>query len=159
MYPLVSQRRSAPCVATTGERRKRMAVAPFRSPRKFLAFAVISLSLAACASIERQEAEQTEQLLSAAGFSLKLADSPEKLAQLRAMKQRVLLPRTKDGQTYFLYADADGCNCLYAGNEADHQAYERLAVQQEIAIANREAALDADEAAEMDWGAWGYPGW
>lgn len=117
------------------------------------------LAVTACASIERQEAEQTEQLLAATGFKMKLADTPQKQAELQAMKQNKILPRTKNGAVYFIYADAKGCNCLYVGDQASYDAYQRLAVQREIAVADQEAALDAEESAEMNWGAWGYPGW
>ena len=132
--------------------------------RRLLAIGLVAGSawaLAACASIERQEAEETEKLLAAAGFKMKLPDSPEKLAQLQAMKQQKILPRDKGGTLYFLYADAKDCGCLYVGNQANYDAYQKLSVQREIAVADQEAQLDAEESEEMNWGAWGYgyPGW
>lgn len=117
------------------------------------------LAMSACAELERQETKETEQLLSAAGFKMKLADTPEKRTQLQAMKQQSVLPRDKDGTLYFLYADAKDCGCLFVGTQENYQAYERLSVQREVTIANQEARLDAEEADELNWGAWGYPGW
>jgi hypothetical protein len=119
----------------------------------------LALAFAGCASIERQEAEKTEQLLAASGFKMKLPDTPQKTAELQAMKQEKILPRTKDGTLYFLYADAKGCGCLYVGNQANYDAYQKLSVQREIAIADQEEALDAEDTAELNWGAWGYPVW
>jgi hypothetical protein len=105
---------------------------------------VAIILLAGCAAIEKQETKNTEQLLSASGFDIQPADTPEKLASLQAMKQNKLVQRqTKDGQPQFLYADAAVCRCLYVGDQQDYQQYQKLATQQQIAIAEREAALDA----------------
>lgn len=126
---------------------------------KFGLAAGLILTATACAAIDRQETEKTEQLLAAAGFKMKIPDTQQKTTDLQAMKQNRILPRTKDGTLYFLYADAKTCGCLYVGNQANYDAYQKLAVQREMAIANQEAALDAEESAELNWGAWGYPGW
>jgi hypothetical protein len=117
--------------------------------------AVVAILLAGCAAIEKEDAEDTEQLLSAAGFDIKPADTPDKFASLQAMKQRKVVRReTKDGQLQFLYADAAFCRCLYVGDQRDYQQYEKLAVRQQIAIADQEAALDAS----MD-NTWAYDWW
>src|SRR5512147_927618 len=118
--------------------------------------AVLVMLLAACAPIEKQETRSTEQLLSAAGFDIKPADTPDKLATLRAMKQNKLVRRqTKDGRLQFLYGDAAVCRCVYVGDEQAYQRYQNLAVQQQIAIADQEAELDAsmDAPWAYDWGA------
>jgi predicted nucleic acid-binding protein len=117
---------------------------------------VLVMLLAGCAAIEKQETRSTEQLLSAAGFDIKPADTPDKLATLRAMKQNKLVRRqTKDGKLQFLYADAAVCRCVYVGDEQAYQRYQDLAVQQQIAIADQEAELDAsmDTPWAYDWGA------
>lgn len=116
---------------------------------------VFTIMLAGCAAIEKQDTKSTEQLLSAAGFTIRPADTPDKLASLQAMKQRKVVRReTKDGQLQFLYADAAVCRCLYVGDEQAYQQYQKLAVQQQIAFANQQAALDAS----MD-GPWAYDWW
>jgi hypothetical protein len=43
-----------------------------------------------CATIRRHDTLQTEQMLSAAGFHMKLADTPEKLAHLQTLTPRRL---------------------------------------------------------------------
>jgi hypothetical protein len=58
---------------------------------------IIALPLAGCAAIQRSEARDKEQLLAAAGFQAKPADTPEKLANLKAMPPRQLVARSKDG--------------------------------------------------------------
>jgi hypothetical protein len=69
---------------------------PLRS--RLLSVFVSMMLLTGCAALEKQETRSTEQLLSAAGFDIKPADTPEKLANLQAMKQRKVVRReTKDG--------------------------------------------------------------
>jgi hypothetical protein len=117
--------------------------------------AVFTIMLAGCAAIEKQETKSTEQLLSAAGFTIHPADTPDKLASLQAMKQRKVVRReTKDGQLQFLYADAAVCRCLYVGDEQAYQQYQKLAVQQQIAFADQEAALDASLDSPWAYGWW-----
>jgi hypothetical protein len=111
---------------------------------------IIALPLAGCAAIQRSEARDTEQLLAAAGFQAKPADTPEKLANLRAMPPRQLVSQAKEGKFVYSYADPDYCQCLYVGGPQEYSAYQRLAVKKEIA----QEQLDAS----MDWDMWG-PWW
>ena len=110
----------------------------------------------ACASIQNSEAMKTERVLAAAGFQMRLANTPEKLAKVEAMTQRKLVPHEKDGETMFVYADATACKCVYAGTQQAHQRYQQLAIQQKLAKqAENTAAMNQDSA--MDWDGWG--GW
>ena len=104
---------------------------------------VMAILLAGCAAIEKQDTEGTEQLLSAAGFNIKPADTPEKLASLQVMKQHKVVRRElSNGQLRFLYADAAVCRCLYVGDAQAYQQYQKLALQQEDALMDQQAALD-----------------
>jgi len=109
--------------------------------------------VAGCAAIEREDAEETENLLSAAGFSIRPADTPEKMASLQAMKQHTLVRRGTEGQLRFLYADAQVCRCVYVGTEANYQQYRKLALEQQIAVEEQQAAIDESVAAPWayDW--------
>ena len=49
---------------------------------------VVAVLLGGCAAIQREEAQQTESTLSAAGFQMKPADTPERLAHLQTMLKR-----------------------------------------------------------------------
>jgi hypothetical protein len=104
---------------------------------------LIAILVAGCAAIEKQDTESTERLLSAAGFNIKPADTPEKLASLQAMKQHKVVRRElSNSQLRFFYADAAVCRCLYVGDEQAYQQYQKLAVQQENALMDQQAALD-----------------
>ena len=115
-----------------------------------------------CAAMRAEEARSTEQLLAAAGFEVKLADSPERMARLNAMPQDTLVIHDFGGEARYTYADAAGCQCLYAGGQDAYDAFQKLNQERQIAEMNQEAAMMNDDAA-MDWGMWGpwygYPGW
>jgi hypothetical protein len=93
---------------------------PLRS--RLLSVFVSMMLLTGCAALEKQETRSTEQLLSAAGFDIKPADTPEKLANLQAMKQRKVVRRETKDALQFLYADAAVCRCVYVGDEQAYQA-------------------------------------
>jgi hypothetical protein len=138
----------------------RIRAATHRPARILLAAAFTAASLSGfsgCAAIRNQEAIKTERVLAAAGFQMKLADSPEKLAHLATLPQRNLAPRQKDGETWYVYADASACKCLYAGPEEAYQRYQKLALQQRISRQNEQAA-EMNEDASMNWRVWGG-GW
>jgi hypothetical protein len=123
-----------------------------------LAIVVIALSLLpACTYIKRQDADQVESTLAAAGFKMKPADTPERLARLEAMPVRTIFTRQREGETVYLYADAEFCKCLYIGRQEQYDRYQRLAIEKQIAQEHVEAA-EMNEDAAMDWGLWG-PFW
>ena len=112
---------------------------------------IIALPLAGCAAIERREARDKEQLLAAAGFQVKPADTPTRLADLKTMPPRQLVARSKDGNFVYTYADPDYCQCLYVGGPTEYAAYQRQAVKKEIAEEQQEAAMDWDMWAPWPW--------
>jgi uncharacterized protein YdbL (DUF1318 family) len=126
--------------------------------RKHLALILLPAFFSACAAMEANQAVETEQLLAAAGFQIKLAQSPAQLAHVKTLTQHKLVPHEKDGGVYYVYADATTCKCVYWGNEASYQRYQQLAVQREIADDQRMAA-QMNENAAMNWGMWGAGPW
>jgi hypothetical protein len=131
------------------------------NPRIFsgvLAFAMLGGLCSSCATMEADRARDTEQLLAAAGFKVKPADTPDKLAHVKSLTQHKLVPHEKDGTVYYVYADATTCRCVYWGPEEAYQRYQRLATQQRIAEDQRMAA-EMNEDAAMNWELWGPGYW
>ena len=112
------------------------------------------IALSGCAAIEKSNAVDTERMLSASGFRMKFADTPEKLAHLQSLTQSKLVAHEKDGVLYYLYADAEFCKCLYVGNEKAYQEYQQLLIRRNIADMNEQTAIMNQDAA-MNWGMWG----
>ena len=72
---------------------------------------------AACAAIQRFEVRDTERMLVAAGFHMRLADTPEPQEDLRSMPPYRIVSRTKDHNVVYMYADPDNCHCVYVGEQ------------------------------------------
>jgi len=113
-------------------------------------FAAIGFLLA-CAEIEEKE-----QLLSAAGFSMKYADTPEKLDHLKIQEQHKIIPYIKGGKSYFVYADSSTCQCMYVGDDTAYQKYNNLQLQHDIALEQHQTA-EMNQEWEMNGGRWGQP--
>jgi hypothetical protein len=119
-----------------------------------LPLAALGLSLTGCAAIRAHQTAETEQVLAAAGFQMKPADTPAKLAHLQTLTPRKVVRYTRDGQVHYVYADPETCTCLYVGDEQRYQKYQKLSLQKQIADEQMSAAQDNLDAS-MSWGAWG----
>jgi hypothetical protein len=104
----------------------------------------LALGVASCATTA-----QTESLLSQAGFRRLPADTPAKVAHLETLPPHRLVGRTHQGKKYYVYADPEGCKCLYIGSAAQYQGFQRL-VQQQQAAAERWETTGVDEAREWE---------
>jgi hypothetical protein len=118
---------------------------------------ILVLALAGCAvvkDVQKNEAADREQLLAAAGFRVKLADTPQKLAHLQTLTQRKLVTHQRNGKVYYVYADALNCKCLYVGNEAAYQRLQQLQVERQI-VAQQRLAAEMNYDATMNWDMYG----
>jgi hypothetical protein len=128
-----------------------------RSARLLMVF-VTTFALGGCAAMRRQQARDTGDLLVAAGFTAKPADTPERAQRLEAIPPLKVVSQQKDGHVLYRYADPYSCHCLYVGNEQAYAEYRRLAVQKQIADERLEAA-EAEDGALVDWDLWGPGPW
>jgi len=94
----------------------------------------------------------TELLLAAVGLQIKLADTPETLANLRTLSpRRTLIPQAQDDRVYYIYADPDLCECLYVGTSAQYQRALQKSLETDQLIAIQQQPIV--------WGLWGtWPG-
>jgi hypothetical protein len=124
--------------------------------RTVLIAAILGLLSGGCAAKKAQVAMNTERMLHAAGFQMKIADTPEKLDMLKGLAQRKILPHPRNGKMYYLYADAASCQCLYMGTAEAYQRFIDYRVNQSIAEDNRKAAqANANATTSYDMGVWG----
>ena len=118
----------------------------------------LALGLAGCASYAERYAQANEEGLRAAGFTVRPADTPEKLASLQGMTQRRILVYTRLGQPYYVWPDARFCRCFsrIGSEDQGHQEYARLGFEQRLAR-ERQTAAEENEAAYSSRGP-GGPG-
>lgn len=119
--------------------------------------AVVALATSGCTYFRHQDADHTESTLAAAGFQMKPADTPKREASLAQFPVRKIVSHPRDGQMTYFYADPDFCKCLYFGTQQQYSRYRQLAIRQQIAQEQVDAA-EMNESAAMDWGMWG-PFW
>jgi hypothetical protein len=121
-----------------------------RVARVAIVAAATLLVLSGCATLRRQQAAGTEELLVAAGFQQRAASLPEQRQDLTTMPPYKLVARNRSGQVVYTFADPEHCRCLYVGGPKELAEYQRLLTAREVAQEMSDASLN--------WEAWG-PWW
>ncbi|SHO63649.1 hypothetical protein SAMN02745172_01517 [Pseudoxanthobacter soli DSM 19599] len=114
--------------------------------------------LAACQSTVVNK----EDMLAAAGFTPRPANTPERLKALTSLPAHKFSQINKNGTTTYVYPDPTVCNCLYVGNQSDFQSYQQMMYQQHLANEQTMAAMINQDIMwdnTWDWGPWGGVGW
>jgi hypothetical protein len=119
-----------------------------------LSAALLMLGIAGCASPQTQ-VSQKEDLLAAAGFQVRPADSPHRVAAMKTLPPNKFVTRVRDGNLVYLYADPLDCNCVYFGNQQNWDAYKQEMFAKQLADQAQMTAIMNEEA--WDWGPWGWP--
>jgi hypothetical protein len=99
----------------------------------------------------------TEDLLSAAGFKVMPAATPEQKAHLKTLPPGKVTMVVRDGKTYYAYPDVKQ-QVLYVGQQPQYDAYQKLRLQKQMAEEQVQAAELNSEPAWGAWGAWGGMG-
>ena len=97
--------------------------------------------------------KQTENMLSAAGFKIMPATTPDQQAHLKSLPAHKVTMVQREGKTYFAYPDPKQ-QVLYVGQQAQYNEYQPLRMQNQWAEEEMNAA---EMNAESSWGMWG--GW
>lgn len=113
---------------------------------RFLVAGLISVVLAACAT-----STSTENLLTAAGFRTRVADTPKQQALLKSLPVGKISPVQHGGKTLFVYPDPAN-NAVYVGRQQEYAQFEKLREQRKIA---KDKVWNAEFNQEADWDAWG----
>lgn len=68
----------------------------------------------------------TDMRLEDAGFVMRRADTPEKVARLRLIPPRQFVSRTGKNGRYYLWADPDTCKCVFVGGAGALQSFKDM---------------------------------
>ena len=133
-----------------------MGARSFLSSRLVRLGAVIALlaALQASGGCQSQIIQNKEDGLAAAGFILRPANTPERVAMLKRLPANRFVRREHGDVVHYVYADPIVCSCLYVGTQQAYSQYLRDRQQQQIADQQQLAAQEYDDAA-WNWGAWG----
>jgi hypothetical protein len=97
----------------------------------------------------------SENLLAAAGFKQRTADTPKKQELLKSLPKNQLTLITWKGKNYYVQPDSTNPNIAWVGSPAEFQSYEQLRLAKQLSNDNLMAA-QMNQAAMMNWGgAWG----
>ena len=121
--------------------------------KRLIVLAVV-LAAAGCVS-EQAQVGQKDNLLAAAGFQVRPADSPHRAAAMKRLPPNRFVTKVVNGNPVYLYADPLVCNCLYIGSQQNWAAYRQMVFARQIADENQMTAAMNQEA--WDWGPWGWP--
>lgn len=100
-----------------------------RSSHWTIAFIGAAFLLGACATSDA-EAPTTDDLLAQAGFVRRDADTPDRIAALKALPPHQFVLRNSNGSVKYMYADPIACGCIYVGGQRAYDQYrERMAGQ------------------------------
>jgi hypothetical protein len=124
--------------------------------KSVLPLALAAALLAGCAAIERADHNATEQLLTASGFKVLPANTPDRQAKMAELKPYTIARQIRGNNVYYIYPD-DQNNFVLVGDQAAYTKYQSLLVQQQISNQNLMAAQM--ETMPGMWGGWGYYGY
>ena len=126
-----------------------------KRPQSIAFFAtLLALALPGCTGPTLQK----EDMLAEAGFSFRPADTPRKVAALKAFPAHKFVATQRNGTNVWIYADPTICGCLYIGNDAAYGRYRAQVLQKETDDVRTREALEAQGnvmTEQLDWGAWG----
>jgi hypothetical protein len=131
-------------------------------PLSLVGVLLVAGVLSACQT-EQQQVEQREDKLSAAGFIIKPANTPERKAMLARLPAHKFVTRQNGDTIHYVYADPLVCGCLYVGTQQAYNQYKANQLAQNLADEQQMTAQMYSDSA-WNWGAWGpmggpvYPG-
>ncbi|SEC27447.1 hypothetical protein SAMN05519104_1071 [Rhizobiales bacterium GAS188] len=109
------------------------------------------LLLSACQSTQ-QTVQGKEDLLSAAGFSIKPANSAARLAAMKKLPPHKFVQQTSGTNVVWLYADPTICQCVYFGDQTAWANYRAMVFQKQIANEQQMTAIMNQNS--FDFGPW-----
>lgn len=115
---------------------------------------VLALVLSGCASTAEKS---NQEMMTDAGFKKLVAQTPAQQFNLKYLTQQQITIHEKNGEKRFVYADAEGCNCVYVGTP---EAYKKLNAMVDQKLAEQQGmagAQNMDEA--MYWEDWPPGNW
>jgi len=124
---------------------------PSRRIAAAFALAMAAL-LAGCFMQEtpQQRAQRIEPMLSAAGFHMLPADTPERVAETQRLTPLKVRYYIDNGKPRYWFNDPVNCHCVYVGSEKNYQQYEQIRLSQQAAQQEAEAAQMNEEAAQQE---------
>ena len=99
---------------------------------------MIGIALAGCATAPSSSpAKSQDDLLTAAGFTPRVANTPQSLAYLQTLPPQEIVRHRYEGTDRYLVCTDQNSKACYVGDEAAYQRYQNLANQEDLAARKR----------------------
>jgi hypothetical protein len=115
---------------------------------------LLSMGVLAACQTQQQIVTQKEDNLSAAGFIIRPANTPERQTMLNRLPANKFVQRVNGDSIHYVYADPLVCGCLYVGTQQAFNQYKLHQQQQSLADEQQMTAQTYADPA-WNWGAWG----
>jgi hypothetical protein len=109
------------------------------------------LLLSACQT-PQQSVQSKEDLLAAAGFTIKPANTPARLAAMKRLPPHKFVQQNSGGNVVWLYADPTICQCVYFGDQTAWTNYRAMVFAKQLADERQMTAIMNQNA--FDFGPW-----
>jgi hypothetical protein len=109
------------------------------------------LLLSACQT-PQQSVQSKEDLLAAAGFTIKPANTPARLAAMKRLPPHKFVQQNSGGNVVWLYADPTICQCVYFGDQTAWTNYRAMVFAKQLADQRQMTAIMNQNA--FDFGPW-----
>jgi hypothetical protein len=113
--------------------------------------ALLTASVLTALAVGCSTTKNRENMLSAAGFKMIPANTPEKEAHLKSLPANQITTVQREGTVYYVFPDQKN-NVAYVGQEQQYQAYQKLRLQKQMAD---EQLNTAEAYNSAPWGVWG----
>jgi hypothetical protein len=111
------------------------------------------LLFALLAGCQSTQVLQQEDDLSAAGFTVIIADTAERQEMMNRLPANQFVQRVSANAVHYVYADPKVCGCLYIGTQ---QAFDQFVANQQLdAEQAQRMAVENFYDAAWNWDAWG----
>jgi hypothetical protein len=114
---------------------------------------IVVFAIAACQS-QSALVTRNEDNLAAAGFVVRPANTPERIAMLNRLPPHQFVQRVNGDVVHYVFADPLVCGCLYVGTQQAYSQYTLHQQQQNLADEQLMTAQTYTDTA-WNWGAWG----
>jgi hypothetical protein len=119
--------------------------------KRLIALFSTAVLLALAIGCSTTSTKDKEAMLSAAGFKMMPADTPEKQAHLKSLPANEITTVEREGTLYYVFPDQKN-NVAYVGQQQQYQAYQNLHMQKQMA----DEQLNTAQMYNSDpWGVWG----
>lgn len=124
---------------------------------------LLGVALLGACQTQQQQIMSREDKLSAAGFIIKPANTPDRQAMLKRLPANQFVQRQNGDTIHYVYSDPIVCGCLYVGTQQAYNQYKANQLAQHLANEQQMSAQTYQDAA-WNWNTWGpwagpeYPG-